>query len=216
MNPRLKHHLSLAALSTVSLGVAAFVGAAAGIADRLSIVSAYLCLVLLGAALLIGPFHALRHGRPLTNSYLRRDIGIWGALTGLLHFFLANALAMTYEYLGIFVENAVRPPSGEIRYALYTAGTILGYLIAVIFLLLLSLSNDRMMRIIGRKWWKRLQRASYFAFVFTCIHAYAFQVLETRPALWIVVVSIVFAAILLAQRQGISAVRKFRAGGTAD
>ncbi|MDJ0929197.1 MAG: hypothetical protein QNJ73_16285 [Gammaproteobacteria bacterium] len=211
MNTRVKHHATLAALAAITLGIAAFGGAPMAAADRLSIVSAYLCLFLLGTALLIGPYHTIRHGRPVANSYLRRDIGIWGALTGLLHFFLANMLAMTYEYLDSFVENAPLPPSEASRFALYTAGTILGYLIALIFLLLLSLSNDRMMRITGHKWWKRLQRASYFAFVFTCLHAFAFQVLETRAALWIAVVLFVFVAILAGQSRGVAAVRRLRA-----
>jgi len=183
MNRRLKNHTALIAIIAICLGIAVISGPGAAAADRLSIVSAYLCLFLLGAALLIGPSYAIRKRKLPVNSYTRRDIGIWAALIGLLHFYLANVLAMNYEYLGIYVENASMPPAPEIRSELYSWGTILGYVIAVIFIVLLVLSNDWMLRKIGLKWWKRIQRVSYFGFLFTCAHAFAFQVLESREAL---------------------------------
>ena len=208
MNRRLYHHAALLAVTAVCLGIAVIGGSSDGPADRLSIVSAYLCLLLLGVALLIGPSHAIRKHRPLANSYIRRDIGTWGALNGLLHFYLANVLAMNYEYLGIYVENAALPPGPEIRSDLYAWGTILGYVIAVLFIVLLVLSSDRMLRKIGLKWWKRIQRVSYFGFLFTCAHAFAFQVLESREALWVYVVLLITLLVLLAQAIGILSVKK--------
>ena len=208
MNRRLKNHAALAVFIVVSLGIAVASGPAAETADRLSIVSAYVCLFLLGIALLIGPFHAVRHGGPLVNSYIRRDTGIWAALTGLMHFYLANVLAMNYEYLGIYVENALTPPSAEIRSVLYSWGTILGYVIAVLFIVLLGLSNDRMVRVVGLKWWKRVQRVSYLGFIFTCAHAFLFQALESRQALWIGVVLIVTVAVFVGQGCGIVSTKR--------
>ncbi len=212
MNQRLKNHASLTAITAVSLGVSAAIGPAAAAGDQLSIVSAYLCLFLLGAALLIGPFHAFREGKPLGNSYIRRDIGIWAALNGLLHFYLANVLSMNYEYLGIYVENSPVPPSPEIRSELYSWGTILGYVIAVLFIVLLTLSNDWMVRKVGLKWWKRIQRLSYLGFLFTCAHAFVFQVLESRETLWIVVILLVTVLVLIGQGYGFATVKRLRMG----
>ena len=211
MSSRLLNHAALAALTIFCFGITAVAGPAAELADRFSIVSAYLCLFLLGGVLLIGPLHAIRKGRPITNSHTRRDMAIWAALAGLLHFYLANVLSMNYEYLAIYVENAAVSPSAEIRADLYSWGTILGYVIAVLFVILLGLSNDRMVRIMGLKWWKRIQRASYFAFLFTCAHAFAFQILESRAMLWVFVVLLATALIVFAQAFGFSAVRKVRA-----
>jgi sulfoxide reductase heme-binding subunit YedZ len=208
MKQRLKNHTTLIIITAVCLGASAVIGPDAEAADRLSIVSAYLCLVLLGAALLIGPYHAFRQGRPLMNTSIRRDIGIWGALSGLLHFYLANLLSMNYEYLGIYVEAAPVPPSPEIRSELYSWGTISGYVIAVLFVVLLALSNDWAMRKIGLKWWKRIQRVSYVGFLLTCVHAFLFQVLESREALWVVVVILITLAVFFGQVRGIYSIMK--------
>jgi methionine sulfoxide reductase heme-binding subunit len=204
------NHGVLVAILVMVLGISVILGTDAEAADRLSIVSAYLCLFLLGIVLLIGPWHAAETGRTAANIYLRRDIGIWAALSGLLHFYLANVLSMNYEYLGTFVENAAVPPSAEIRSELYSWGTISGYVIAVIFIVLLGLSSDRTLRFLGVKWWKRIQRVSYLGFIFTCAHGFAFQVLESREMLWIGVIGLVILITLTGQAFGIVSVRKWR------
>jgi sulfoxide reductase heme-binding subunit YedZ len=212
MNHRLKHHGILAAVSAACFGIAALSGPAAAALDNLSIVSAYLCLFLLGIVLLIGPWHAVKSNRKAANIYLRRDIGIWAALSGLLHFYLANILSMNYEYLGIFVENAAAPPSAAVRSELYSWGTISGYVIAVFFVVLIGLSSDRALRFLGLKWWKRIQRVSYLAFIFTCAHGFAFQILESRNLIWIGVVGMVVLITLAGQIFGIATVRKTALG----
>jgi len=203
MKKRVAVHSALAVASFISLGVGAFIGPAA---DQLSIVSAYLCLLLLGLVLLIGPFNAVRKGRPLFNSYLRRDLGIWAAANGLFHFYLANVLSMNYEYLGAYVENAAAPPAAAVRSNLYGGGTISGYIVAVLFMLLLLLSSDWMLRKVGRKWWKRMQRTSYLCFALSAAHAFAFQVLESRPLFWVLVVAALTLLVGVVQGMGVKAV----------
>jgi DMSO/TMAO reductase YedYZ heme-binding membrane subunit len=210
MNKRLRNHAWLAAISCVLLWVPSLSGDEGTLADRLSIFSAYLCLYLFTAALLVGPLKVWRSGQPLLNNHLRRDIGIWGGLAGLLHFWLANVLAMTWEYVGIFVENASAPPSAAVRDQLYLWGTILGYVVAVVILVLLTLSSDRMLRRVGKSWWKRLQRLSYVAFIATVAHAFAFQVLESRPSPWIILVAVVTLAVVSLQIIGLLKVRTHR------
>lgn len=208
MRQRVKRHIALATATGICFVVAALRGSAAGSTDRLSIVSAYICLALLCWALSVGPMRAVTTGRPIINAYLRRDLGIWAALTGLVHFVLANLLSMNDGYLDTYVNFASFPPSAEIRSQLYNMGTIAGFVVAVLFLLLLALSSDRMIRVVGIRWWKRLQRASYLTFIFTSAHAFAFQILEAREWLLIAVVIIASVAVLTAQIFGIVAVRR--------
>jgi len=210
MNKRLRNHAWLAAISCALLWIPSLSGDEGTLADRVSILSSYLCLYLFAAALLVGPLKVWRNGQPLLNNHLRRDIGVWGGLAGLLHFWLANVLAMTWQYVGIFVENAAAPPSAAVRDQLYLWGTILGYVVAVVILILLTLSSDRMLRWMGKRWWKRLQRLTYLAFVATVIHAFAFQVLESRPSPWIILVTVVTAVVTGLQ---LTAFAKTRAAG---
>jgi DMSO/TMAO reductase YedYZ heme-binding membrane subunit len=200
MNPRLKNHLGNFLFCAPVLAGALVVGPPAGAADRLSIVTAYLCFGLLSFVLLIGPANVIRTGRILGNHYARRDAGIWAAIMGLAHFVLANMLSMNYAYLDRFVNFPELSPTAAIRDQLYSWGTILGFLVAVLFIMLLGLSSDWALRKIGMTWWKRLQRASYAAFLFTSIHAVAFQVIESRSLVWvgvILVVSIIIAGMQL-------------------
>ena len=146
--------------------------------------------------MLIGPLNVWRDGKPLGNSYIRRDLGIWGALTGMLHFFLANMLSMNYEYLGAFVENAGAPPSAAVRHQFYTWGTIFGYVVALLFIILMLLCSDFVLRKLGMKWWKRIQRSAYLVFLLTVAHAFLFQALESRLLVWIVVVAAIMAAVV--------------------
>jgi len=213
---RTRRHLLLG-LGAGSILVLAFLsGNSAGGADRLSIVTAWLCLGLLGAALLIGPWHVLTRERPVTNDYRRRDLGIWAAFAGLAHFALAMSLSMNYAYLDRFVNEATAPPSPELRYDLYSTGTILGFVIAVFFLLLLALSNDRALRGLGTRWWKRLQRSAYVAGAATVLHGIAFQLLESRGRPLVVLLLVLSAAVLAAQLRAFLRVRRRRLADTTD
>ena len=194
---RLRRHLLIALLTLILFAIAAASGPASGIEDRLSIVSAWLCLALLAYTLLIGPMQVMKTGRSIDNIYIRRDIGIWSAFIGLYHFNLANKLSMNSAYIDFFVNQATMPPAVELRSQLYSWGAILGYIIAVLFLLLLSLSSDLAIRLIGMRWWKRLQRSAYFAFAFTVIHAFAFQILESRTA-WLIGPVVLVTLLILA------------------
>ena len=191
MNRRLGNHLTLATLTAIGIGAAAAAGSETTALDRISIVTAYQCLLLLGVALLIGPWQSRRTGRPVLNSHLRRDVGIWAGLTGLVHFWLGNQLSMNFEYLGIWVNNPDLTPGPAVREELYMWGTIAGYIVAVLILLLLALSSDRILKWLGATRWKRLQRSAYTMFVLTVAHAFIFQFIESRAWLWVLVVAAV-------------------------
>ncbi len=205
---RTKHHLVLAGINGACLAAAAVAGPAVQLPDRLSIVSAYLCLGLLCAGLAIGPIRAIRTGRPTINNYLRRDIGIWAGVTGLAHLFIATTLSMTPEYMQTFVDITDVPPSHAARAALFAWSTIAGFLVGVVLLTLLGLSNDKTMQWLGVHWWKRLHRMSYLAFFLTTAHGLAFQALESRNRGLIALVVFTGLSILVLQTTGVRRVSR--------
>lgn len=214
---RITHHLALAGINGAALAAAMVSGPAEQWPDQVSIVTAYLCLGLLCAGLAIGPARAFRTGRPSVNLYLRRDIGIWAALTGLAHLVIATALSMTPGYMETFVDNAGVPPSQVIRMELFTWSTIAGLVVGVLLLVLLGLSNDKSLRWVGPRWWKRLHRLSYLAFALTAAHGIAFQALESRTGALIAVVILASLVVLVLQITGSFSVRQsaqLKAGNT--
>jgi DMSO/TMAO reductase YedYZ heme-binding membrane subunit len=176
---RLRRHLFLA-LTTTWLLVASLYLPYASLWERISVASAWICMTFLCGAFLIGPIYRIEGRTPRLNIYIRRDLGIWGALTGLVHFVAGNFVAMNPLYVGSFVRVAPVPPDVAVREQLFSGGAILGLLIAIIFLLLLAISSDWALRGLGPKIWKRLQRSAHLALWFTVAHGIAFQMLEAR------------------------------------
>lgn len=195
-------HLWLTVAIGGLLGLVAWVAPANELIDQLSTASAWICALLFCVVLLIGPVGVLT-GRPApTNHLLRRDLGIWTALTGLLHFWLGTEESMNTAYLAAFVSGTVMPPAPDVRQSLFTWGSLLGFIVGLLFLLLMSLSNNVALRRLGAKWWKRLQRSSYFAFAFTMLHGVAFQVLESRHWVWVGVLALCTIAVTVLQGRG--------------
>jgi sulfoxide reductase heme-binding subunit YedZ len=190
--------------SGLALAVGALVAPYPDTWERISVVSAWLCLCLLTAALLISPLQRARGESPPVNISLRRDLGIWAALNGLLHFYAGNLVAMNPVYIGQFVRGeTMPPPAAAIRDQLFAAGSIVGLVIAIIFLLLLAISSDRALRWLGVKKWRRIQRCAHVALWLTVLHGIAFQVLELRsmPLMVLVVMSLAILAVQLRGRQ---------------
>lgn len=78
--------------------------------DRLSLLTAWLCFALLVATLSLGPWWALRSDQPVLNNLLRRDLGIWAALTGLAHLGLATAVVMQPAYFRAYITGPPESP----------------------------------------------------------------------------------------------------------
>lgn len=187
------------------------IGPPSGRWDRLSIVSAYVCLILYAWTLVTGPIRVLRKRPPQLNVYLRRDIGIWAAISGLLHLLIGTDVAMSPVYLGKFVTGPDGFADAEMRSGLFSWGSVTGFVAGLIFLLLLALSNDYVLRWLGPKWWKRLQRSSYTAFFLFVLHGYAFQALERRAWPLVGTLVAVTVAVLWSQIRGARATRNARA-----
>jgi len=192
---RYLRHLVLLKVSLLSLTAAALLGQIDGVLERLSLTSAWLCLLLFCATLLVGPKQVFEGQQPPANILLRRDLGIWTALTGLLHFFLGTAFSMdAVNYMSVFVVD-------DVAEGWFFWGSIWGFVAGLLCLILLAISNNVALRKIGTKWWKRVQRLAYPTFIITVAHGIYFQLLEQRDAwLWtmLTITGVVVAAQIVA------------------
>jgi DMSO/TMAO reductase YedYZ heme-binding membrane subunit len=146
----------------------------------------------MASALVIGPLRRLDNRPAPLNMYRRRDLGIWAALNGLVHFGAGNFVAMNAGYMARFVRAAEQLPAAPFREFLFSGGSILGLIIAVLFLLLLALSSDFALHRVGAQRWKFLQRSALLAFWLSLMHGVAFQILEARylPMFMLVVLAL--------------------------
>jgi len=151
----------------------------------------------LSAVLLLAPLQRLQGRQPPLNIYLRRDLGCWAAIQGLLHFVAGNVVAMNPLYVEAFVRGNTAPPGPMLREILFSGGAILGTVIAFLFLLLLAISSDRAVRWLGAARWKKLQGSAQLVMWLTLIHGVAYQVLEARfiPLLVLVLMSVIVLTI---------------------
>jgi sulfoxide reductase heme-binding subunit YedZ len=77
-----------------------------------------------------------------------------------------------------------------------------GLMAAILFAMLLLLSNDISLRSLGTRRWKWLQRWTYVAFVLTIVHGIIYQLIEKRHLPWVLFFSALTAAVLAAQTLG--------------
>jgi len=80
-----RHHLPLALGSMAVIFLLYVTRPYADVITRLSFSTAWPALLLLAAALIIGPWRTLQGKAPILSQDLRRDIGIWGGTLGVLH-----------------------------------------------------------------------------------------------------------------------------------
>lgn len=137
----------------------------------------------------------------MVNNPLRRDFGIWAALTGLLHLGLATAQVMRPAYFSAYMTGPPEAPMPDWVGWIGTLSIVGGYLVGLIVLALLALSNDWSLRRLGTIRWKRLQRGATIAFFATAAHGAAFQVIERRVSGWLPALVVVATAIVVVRRR---------------
>ncbi len=158
--------------------------------SRLSIATAYPALFLTAAAVFIGPWNVFR-GRTTAVSFdLRRDLGIWAGIMALLHTGVGLNVHLRGRPWLYFIDEHHR-----VRHDLFGIGNDTGLLAALLFLLLLAISNDLSLRRLGARTWKSLQRWTYMAVGLTLMHAVAYQFVEKRQVaydalLWVTITTI--------------------------
>ncbi|MBI3645862.1 MAG: ferric reductase-like transmembrane domain-containing protein [Acidobacteriales bacterium] len=143
--------------------------------SQLSLATGYAALFLTVGAVSISPWNLL-HGRPNAVSFdVRRDLGIWAGLLALLHTGVGLNVHLRGRPWLYFVDEHHR-----VRRDLFGFGNDTGLVAALLFLMLLAISNDLAQRRLGTRTWKSLQRWTYLAVALTLMHAVAYQWIEKR------------------------------------
>ncbi len=188
----LQHHLILALVCTASL--LALYASIQSPRDsfRWSMATAYLGLGLLGITLSIGPLNVLARRRNPISIDLRRDIGIWCGIVSLAHVIVGLQVHMGSMLL-YFFNTTGTPPQWGPRLDVFGLTNYAGLASALLIVLLLTLSNDVSFRLLGRDRWKSWQRWNYAVAILVVLHAIAYQVLDRRQLVYL----IVFGAIVL-------------------
>ena len=166
---------------------------------RLSMGTAYASLAFLALALGLGPWNVLR-GKPNPVSFdLRRDVGIWTGILAVLHTVIGLTVHLR-GHMGMYFFKHLRPLA--LQNTLFGFANFVGLAAALIFLMLLAISNDFALRRLGTRGWKSLQRWTYVALGLSVVHGIAYQVIEVRLLPWIVLFAFLVTAAVAIQLVG--------------
>lgn len=196
---RSTRHVTFAAVAIAITCLAYAATPPPDVRHRLSMATAYAGLIFLAASLWLGPWNVLRR-RPNPVSFdLRRDIGIWAGVLAIVH----TAIGLTVHLRGrmwMYFFKGLHPlrlQSTQFGFANFT-----GLGAALLFLMLLAISNDVSLRTLKARRWKSLQRWTYAAFLLTGAHSIAYQLIEKRHVPWVLAFSAIMTAVAAAQFLG--------------
>jgi sulfoxide reductase heme-binding subunit YedZ len=189
---RLKHHFTLLIVTGVLLFLFIRLIPGDDVKYLWSMATGYVSIILLAGTLLIGPFNVYKKRLNPVSTDLRRDIGIWCGLIGLLHIVIGIQVHMGNIWLYFF--NAVEGiNSYQLRDDVFGIANYTGLLAGVILLVLLFLSNDLSLHWLKTQRWKTIQRWNYILFALVLTHGILYQVIEKRMIIFIVL----FAGIMM-------------------
>ena len=201
--PRIwRHHVPLLFLSFVCVAVLYQTRPYPDVLSRASFATAYPALALLAITLLIGPWNLLFRKPNPVSSDLRRDIGIWAGLLGLLHAGVGQFVHLRGRPWLYYVYGPTEHHHG-MRHDLFGLANYTGALGTLLLILLLATSNDLSLRRFGTRGWKQLQRWNYAVFALVAVHSLAFQGVETQKVQWVITVVVCVLAALALQIAGV-------------
>lgn len=174
------HHLPLALASLLLVAMFYQFVSSPDSHFRLSMATAYIALILLGGTLLTGPINVLKSRPNPISTDLRRDLGIWAAIIGILHTGVGLTVHMGGKFWLYFVYSAQEPHRLPVRIDPFGFANYTGLLATLLLAFLLAISNDLSMRMLGGKRWKDLQRWNYGLYILVVLHAIAYQIVEKR------------------------------------
>jgi len=164
--------------------------------SHISIVTAYAALFLTVVTVFLGPWNVLRGCANRVSFDLRRDVGIWAGIIALLHTAVGLNVHLRGRMWLYFIDQHHR-----LRHDWFGFGNDTGLVAALLFLLLLAISNNLSLRRLGTRRWKSLQRWTYGAVILAILHAIAYQHIEQRRGAYEVLlggITVAIAAFLLA------------------
>ncbi len=178
---------------------------------RLSMATAYVGLTLLALTLMIGPWNKLRgHPNPVSG-YLRRDIGIWAGVLGIVHVIPGLQVHFTGKMWLYFLPPANATYAFPLRIDPFGLTNYAGLGATLILLLLLALSNNASLRALGAGRWKFLQRWNYAGALLIVAHGAVYQFLEKRTVGLVLSFAAIVLLVVSMQIAGFRVVKKTRA-----
>jgi sulfoxide reductase heme-binding subunit YedZ len=173
--------------------------------SQLTTATGYVATGLLGLTLLIGPANLLLRRRNPLSSYLRRDVGTWTAIFGVVHVTLGLTIGLQ-EYGGGRIAGFLKyfvAPDGRPLTNSFGLGNWTGLAALVIVVGLLALSTDASLRELKARRWKDLQRLNYTLFALVTAHAFFYGALlrVTSPFTLLLIFTVI--AVFLGQAAGI-------------
>jgi sulfoxide reductase heme-binding subunit YedZ len=175
--------------------------------------TAYAGLIFLAASLWFGPWNVVRRLPNPISFDLRRDVGIWTGILAILHTGIGLTVHLRGRMWMYFFKrlHPLRLQTTQFGFANFT-----GLAAALLFLMLLAISNDFSLRALKTDRWKSLQRWTYVAFVLTAAHGIAYQLIEKRHVPWVLVFALVMAAVTAGQILGFVQVQRGIRPGQGD
>lgn len=207
VNIRIKHHTVLTIITGLLLWVIYALVPGDDKKYLWSMATAYTSIILLGVTLILGPLNVLKNKNNPVSSDLRRDIGIWCGLTGLVHVIVGIQVHMGNIWL-YFFKAVEGDESFQFRDDLFGTANYTGLIAGVIMLMLLLISNDISMKALRPGKWKRLQQFSYLFFALTLVHGIMYQVIENRMLAFIISFACLMIVPLLVQIRGFLSVNR--------
>jgi len=198
---RVARNVSLAALFSGAVLVLYVLSDAGPPVQRLSVATAYVALVFLAATLVVGPLNVRRGRANPVSTTLRRDLGIWAAIGGILHTVFGFQVHMRGDIVRYFVPATGARSLSKGTFAFLSANyTGLGA--TLVFALLLAISNDVALRGLGTTRWKRIQRFNYLLFALVVAHGALYLVVDRASLVRIVPFVVLVAFVAQLQIQG--------------
>jgi len=169
---------------------------------RASFATAYPALILLVVTLMVGPWNLLRKRRNPISSDLRRDIGIWAGILGVLHTAVGQNVHLRGRPWLYYVYALKEHHAFPLRHDLFGLANYTGAVSVLLLTALLATSNDFSIRRLGASGWKKLQRWNYAVFALAAVHAVAYQAIEKQELLFVATVTLSIAITLGLQISG--------------
>lgn len=204
---RIKRHIILAVCAAAGTALFYLATAPPDVRHRASMATAYSSILFLCATLSLGPWNTLLR-RPNPVSFdLRRDLGIWAGLLALLHTGVGLTVHLRGRMWMYFLKQ--RHPL-KLQTGLFGSANDIGLLSALLFVMLLVISNDLSLRSLGLQRWKSLQRWTYVAVGLAIVHGILFQLVEKRHLPWVLVFAALSLFLIVVQLIGVAYVRARR------
>ncbi|MHB1936172.1 MAG: ferric reductase-like transmembrane domain-containing protein [Acidobacteriaceae bacterium] len=198
----LTHHLCLLLATGLTVFCLYITRPYPDVITRLSFSTGYAALALLIVTLWIGPWNVLRRQRNPISSDLRRDIGIWAGILGILHTIVGLCVHLRGRPWLYFVYQRSEGHTFPLRHDIFGFANETGLIATIIVVLLFVTSNDYALRRLGTPRWKQLQRWNYALFLFAFLHTIAYQTMEKQHAPFVTTIAICGSITLLLQALG--------------